>query len=148
MKVNDFKEALTLYGADAASWPEELGSEALSLLEAGGSLSDELKELIEAEEDFEALLAERTFEEPGEFLAQRIIAHAEDSIPDKEPGGNFAAFFMDLLTPKAAIALAFTLVIGFMVGYMDRPGRFDSFYYQEMTEASFVDLLMEGDLFE
>ncbi len=147
MKINAFKEALMLYGADLGSWPEELGKEAAALLGARGAVADELNTLIDDEMALETLLGERTFEEPGEFLAQRIIAHAEDSAPNEEPGGFFAWLFVDLFTPKAAFALVLTLVIGFMVGYMGPSARFDSFDSVELTEESFVDLLMEGDIF-
>ena len=148
MEIKAFKEALMLYGADPGSWPVALGDEAMALLEAGGEQSKEIKQLIEEEKGLEAMLSERTYEEPGVYLAQRIIASAKDSVPGREPRGLWAEFFLDLLTPKAAIALALTLVIGFMVGYMGPSASYDHTYAGEFIEESFVDLLMEDNIFE
>ena len=146
MEINAFKEALMLYGADINVWPEELAKEAAALLKDGDGQGKAISELIEAEAGFEALLANRTFEEPGEYLAQRIITHAEDSVPSRS-SGLWAGLFVDILTPKASFALVLVLVIGFMVGYMDRPSSYDSLYSDEMIEESFMDLLMEDDIF-
>ncbi|MEE9542862.1 MAG: hypothetical protein V3V95_03655 [Thermodesulfobacteriota bacterium] len=148
MEISEFKEALMLYGADISSWPASLGKEAAALLEAGGKQTKEIKQLIDEEKGFENLLNERTYEEPGDYLAQRIIAHAEDSSRNAEQRGIFAGLFIGLLTPKTSFALALTLVIGFMIGYMDRSISYDSLDADEFVEESFVDLLMEGDIFE
>jgi hypothetical protein len=148
MEIKEFKEALMLYGADLGSWPKELKEEARGLLDAGGTELEEINELIAEEKALESLLSERTFEEPNEFLATRIIARAEETGSREESRGILGGFFYDFFTPKAAIALALTLVIGFMVGYMGPKSTYDSFAADELTEESFVDLLMEGDIFE
>jgi hypothetical protein len=142
MDINLFKENLALYGADIASWPEGLGSLALALL--SGPQSEECSALIEEERELHELLASISFEEPNELLATRIIAHAEESGVEKSASGIFSALFKEFLTPKLGFAFAIILLLGFMTGYM---GHRDTFDYN-MTEESFVDLLMEGDIFE
>lgn len=148
MDKKEFKEALMLYGADLSLWPTEPGDEARKFLKTDAGETDELNALIEEEGEFEALLSERSFEEPGEYLAQRIIANADDPVLAVRPDRFWTGLFADLFTPKISFALVLILVIGFMVGYMDRPASYDLVDSDEFSQESFVDLLMEDDIFE
>ncbi len=145
-----------LYGADLSLWPIVAGNEARGLLKAGGDETDELNALIEEEGEFEALLSERSFEEPGDYLAQRIIANAGESAfkgTKADPVKGLLSWLVaEFFTPRAAIALALTLVIGFMAGYMapQGPEPFDQLVLDDemMLEETFSSLFMEGDIFE
>ena len=148
MDRKEFKEALMLYGASLSLWPKAAGDEARELLKSAGDGAEELNALIEEEREFESLLSERSFQEPNEYLAQRIIANAEDNLSAARADGFWTGLFVDIFTPKRSFALVLILVIGFMVGYMDRPGSYDLVDSDEFIEESFVDLLMEDDIFE
>jgi hypothetical protein len=156
MERKEFKEALMLYGADLSAWPIELNDEGTALLTAGGEVANELAALVEEEGKFEMLLAERTFEAPGEYLASRIIACAKESaIEEAEVGeakGLLGWIVSEFFAPRAAIALALTLVIGFMAGYMapQVTDPLDQLILDDsvMLEETFSSLFMEGDIFE
>ena len=152
MDKREFKESLMLYGADISRWPEGLNDQARAALKAGGELSEELTALVEEEVSFETLLATRSFEEPSDYLAGRIIAHTQESALVLERG-LVGWIFAEFFTPRAAIALALTLVIGFMAGYMTPKlsGSFDQLALEDemILEETFSSLFMEdGDVFE
>ena len=157
MDRKEFKEALMLYGADLSAWPDELSKEGAALLGAGNEAANELSALVEEEGKFETLLTRRSFKEPGDYLATRIIACAEESATEEvepdEAKGLLGGFFSEFFAPRAAIALALTLIIGFMAGYMAPEVPFDP--YEQLTlddeimlEESFSSLFMDGDIFE
>jgi hypothetical protein len=156
MDKREFKELLMLYGADISRWPDGLNDEARALLKAGSESSEELTALVEEEASFEALLAKRSFEEPSDYLAGRIIAFAEESAAKEnapvQERGLLGWIFAEFFTPRAAIALTLTLVIGFMVGYMTPKlsDPFDQLALEDemMLEETFSSLFMEGDIFE
>ena len=157
MDRKEFKEALMLYGADLSAWPDELSEEGAALLGAGNEAANELSALVEEEGKFETLLTGRSFEEPGDYLATRIIACAEESATEEaesgEAKGLLGGLFSEFFAPRAAIALALTLIIGFMAGYMAPEVSLDP--YEQLTlddeimlEESFSSLFMDGDIFE
>lgn len=157
MDKKEFKDFLMLYGADLNVWPGELKDEANVILSAGSEAAGELTALVEEEVRFEALLGERSFVEPDDYLAGRIIAFARESAVQERAAaeddrGLLGWLFAEFFTPRAAIALALTLIIGFMAGYMT-PGAtldpFDQLLEDEMMlEETFSTLFMEGDIFE
>jgi hypothetical protein len=151
MDKREFKEFLMLYGADISQWPDGLNDEARALLKGGGVVEVELRALVEEEASFETLLGERSFEEPSDYLAGRIIAHTQESAPVQERG-LLGWIFAEFFTPRAAIALALTLVIGFVAGYMTPKlsGPLDQLALEDeiMLEETFSSLFMEGDIFE
>ena len=152
MDKREFKEALMLYGAELSAWPEELNLEAKALIKADNEFSVELRALIEEEGEFEILLGARSFEEPDDYLAGRIIAFAKESAGEPAQG-LIGWLFAEFFTPRALVALALTLVIGFMAGYMapkavvDPSGQFVA-DDEMILEESFSSLFMEGDIFE
>jgi hypothetical protein len=156
MDKREFKELLMLYGADISSWPDGLNDQARILLKAGSESSKELTALVEEEASFEALLSKRSFEEPSDYLAGRIIAFAEESAAREsapvQERGLLGWVFAEFFTPRAAIALALTLVIGFMAGYMTPKlsDPFDQLALEDemILEETFSSLFMEGDIFE
>ena len=157
MERKEFKELLLLYGADPGAWPAEFKDEALSLLCAESEAASELTALVEEELKFEALLKERSFEEPSDYLAGKIIAFAEESATQesaaRETRGLFGYLFAEFFTPRAAVALALALVIGFMAGYMTPEASLDPYDQlisddSAMLEETFSSLFMEDDIFE
>lgn len=157
MDKKEFKESLMLYGADLSCWPDVLKVRASVLLKGESELAGELKALIEEEDNFEALLSERSFEEPGDYLAGRIIAFAQESATEESAAndvkGLLGWLFAEFFTPRAAIALALTLIIGFMAGYMAPQTSLDTidqFALEDemILEETFSSLFMEGDIFE
>ncbi len=98
----------------------------------------------------------RSFEEPSDYLAGRIIAFAEESaVKESAPvqeRGLLGWIFAEFFTPRAAIALTLTLVIGFMAGYMTPKlsGPLDQLAMEDemILEETFSSLFMEGDIFE
>ncbi len=157
MDKREFQELLMLYGADISGWPDGLDIKAKALLDADNEEAGELASLMEEESGFEALLGERSFEEPSDYLATRIIAHVEESageeIEASEVKGLMGWVFAEFFTPRAAIALTLALVIGFMAGYMSPQSSLDPYdqLAQEdemMLEETYSSLFMEGDIFE
>ena len=120
MKRDDFIKNINLYGADIEEWPADMKGDA----RAACAGSAELRTLIDEERAFETSLKALTLEEPSRDLAERIIMSAPDrphferrGEGEDDRGPSLAQLLWMFLSPKPAVALAFTLVVGIIVGY-------------------------------
>jgi len=146
INVEQFKEKLLMYGADVRSWPKDIRSSGLKALDS----SYELQKLVEDEERFEGVLRTRKYEEPSRDLAGRIVAAA---LPKKKKAQrNLGVFFSEVLSEfslsrralaAVSVALIFTLVIGFTIGYSNPSGYVSGEQYTTNLEDF---LNYEGDV--
>jgi hypothetical protein len=122
MQRSEFLKYLNLYGSDVKRWPEGIRKDAFNSY----NNSPELQKLVEKEYQFEELLDALPFEETSSDLTERIIMSAgrrpavEESAEDINDAGSFLyELFLRFLSPKPVMALALTLIVGFVVGYSE-----------------------------
>ena len=119
MKRDDFIKSIDIYGAAIEEWPADIRDEA----RAACAGSAELRTLVEEERAFETSMNALPLEEPSSDLAERIIMSAParpylgKKRDEREREPSFAQLLWMFLSPKPAVALAFTLIIGVIIGY-------------------------------
>ncbi|MBF0275447.1 MAG: hypothetical protein HQK84_09475 [Nitrospinae bacterium] len=107
------KEHFALYGFDIEQWPREIRNELMK----GYKDSSEFQEMAKKEKLFEEFISLRSFEAPSSSLADRIINSAVVSKNEEIPFIQMLQELFQRVFPKPAIALAFSLFIGFYVGF-------------------------------
>ena len=73
MNLEQFKKNLLVYGANVHEWPEEIKQAGLKAIET----SSEFRALLAEEVRFEQVLKTRTYKEPNNDLAERIVLAAQ-----------------------------------------------------------------------
>lgn len=122
MDMKKFEENLLLYGTNVNHWPEEIRQAGLEALES----SSEIKALLAEHEHFERVLRARSYEEPSNNLAQRIISASlqQEQKASRSPGSFLSVLLNELHFPKPALtalsmAMILLLIIGFVIGFLN-----------------------------
>ena len=119
MSYNKFRKKLVIHGADIQNWPEEIRSYGLKALES----SPELRKLVKEEKNFEEILQNRKYEEPGKNFAGRIAlaACSERRMIQSNPVRFFSAMLREFRISRFAFTTVFvffiaTLIAGYTIG--------------------------------
>ena len=132
MKFKQFREYVSLYGADWERWPSQLRAEAQSAV----SEQNDFAELWSKEIQIQDHLQARRSLSPSPDLSERIIRAAR-SLPQIDEKSSSAISLLqswrDLFRPRWALAFSFLLMLGFVSGYLL---RFDSISYDSESELA------------
>ena len=125
LNLEQFKKNLLVYGANVHEWPEEIKQAGLKAIET----SSEFRTLLAEEVRFEQVLKTRTYKEPNNDLAERIVLAAQPK--KKRVWSRLVGLFSELVwefnLPKPAlsvlsVSLVLVLLLGFAIGFSDTNG--------------------------